>query len=72
MFLCDQQARCQFFRELPKRLGLWFFFTTHYCEGPGHSQCARYVLLSKGENVPANLYPTQAGRIRGTVNPRAG
>jgi hypothetical protein len=63
MFRCEQQARCQFFQELPKRLGLWIYFTTHYCEGAGYPQCARRVLLSKGENVPANLYPTQGWRI---------
>ena len=64
MFNCNYRERCHFYHELSTKLGLFVFFITNYCHGPGYGRCARHLLASTGKEVPRDLYPTQTWRIR--------
>ena len=64
MLRCDHRTRCHFYHEVSTKLGLTVSFITNYCEGPGYGTCARYLLASRGREVPKDLYPTQTWRIR--------
>lgn len=56
--VCEIRSRCSFYRELEGKVGLAFFFLSKYCHGPGFLRCARYRLMSRGQEVPEGLFPS--------------